>query len=294
MSNETPVTANPVIVEQVNPVKEAPAAPPVEAEVPEVVTETPQEEPKDKLAPRFAALSKKEKALVEKERSIKEYESKIQAFEQAKETFKKNPVAYFESVGMQVQDVIDSILNYSPDAPPSLEDRLASTEAEINAYKRAQQEAQKQAQQAHQAQLKDEFTGMISGFVENNSTEYELIKEYNAISDVRELIEKVFTQSGGQTVMQIADAAALIEEQLLEEKRYELELARKTKKLSSLLQLTEQANGLEDRKSQEASKPKITPTLTNKTSVTAASKPSTGVSKEESIKKAASLLKWNK
>lgn len=291
MSNETPVTANPVIVEHVNPVKEAPADPPVEAEVPEVpeVTETPQE-PKDKLAPRFAALSKKEKALVEKERAIKEYESKIQAYEQAQQSFKKNPVAYFESHGMKVEEVIDSILNYNPDAPPSLEDRLQATEAEINAYKRAQQEAAQQQQQARNSQLKDEFTNMITGFVENNSTEYELIKEYNAISDVRELIEKVFTQSGGQTVMQIQDAAALIEEQLLEEKKYELELARKTKKLSGLLQLTEQ-EGLEDRKSPEASKTKTTPTLTNKTSVTQASQPST-LTKEQSVKKAAALLKW--
>lgn len=248
---------------------------------------------KDKLASRFAALSKKEKALVEKERAIKEYESKISQFQSAQENFKKDPIAALKAYNLEPHEFIDLLLlGGEKEKPKSIEDEVKSIKEEIENYKKSELEKienlKKEQEQAEQSKLKSEFTNLIETTISNHADDFELIKEFNCINDVQELIEKVYVETNGQTIMPVLEAAKLIEEQLEEEKKHELELLSKTKKLSRLL--TTNQSSLEDNNKNPEVK-KISKTLTNKTAAVDAAIPKK-LTREESIARAAKLLKF--
>lgn len=220
-----------------------------------VTPETPAENPtpvepkKDKLASRFAALSKKEKDLVAKEKLIQESAAKADEYKSLLDSFKTNPSKWLKANNLTFQEFADLIINEPDLENPSIEDRLNQTQKQFEDYKQSQLEKENAQAQAHNAQLKSEFEKLLSDHIVNNS-DYELINQYNSVKDVQELIERIYIET--RQVMPIQEAAKLIEEQLLEEKTHELEKIQKTKKLSSFFV----KNSKEDLKDNEYQKDK--------------------------------------
>lgn len=170
-----------------------------------------KEEPKQdpNFSSRFAALTRKEREIVQKERSLKEAQAKVQAYEKALQEAKSNPIALLQAAGFK--DLEDYLKVVTMDAPPAHEQKLSEIENKILNYEKQMKEAaQRQHEAAKQHQLNQIHQG-ISDFIDQNSDQYELIKEYNAVGDVWNLIERVYIETKGATHLTMEQAAAEVE-----------------------------------------------------------------------------------
>lgn len=268
------------VVEQVESSKQP------EAPVEEVKSvETTKEEDDPKFAARFAALSRKERELLQKEQSIKQSQREYQAYQKAVQDAKNNPVAYLQAAGLTLEEAIQKIINEGKEPTPEevLKKDVDSIKAEVEAYKKAAQEHQARQQEQRRQAEEQSILGNIKNFVESNPEKYELIMAYNAIPDVWEVIKRTYLETGGKVHLTEEQAAEAVENDLLEQAREE------AKRVANLKKLQTESNQVKVSNPKEVSK--VSQTLTNQTATTPASPPKR-LSREDSIKEAAKLLKW--
>ncbi len=289
---------SPVVTELVPTAKDN--QPPVEAQVaPEAGMEgaistkdaTPPEPPPDpeqeKFASRFAALSRKEKELQQRERSFKENQAKLAAYEQALAKAKENPLQYLQAAGLTLEQALEQIINQ--DKEPTEQDRVQAIEKKIADYENQQRELAIRAQQHKKQQELNAIHEDLSKFVTDNSEQFELVREYNAIPDVWAVIERTFIETQGKVLLTKEQACQAVEEQIYEEKKQEAERLARIKKLAKQMPLTS-AGHVEDSNPKSVSK-QVSPTLTNNSGATTT--PKKFKTREESLAAAAKLLKWN-
>lgn len=258
-------------------------------------SETESAEPKkDFLAPKFAALTKKQKEIRAAEQALKakeaelqkrlqelegkssETEGKIKSFEQQ---FKENPLKALRDRGITMEQLIEMQMN---DENPTVDMRLKRLQEELEAKtvgrvaelekKLAEKEAKEQQEQYDKAV--NGYKSELSNYVKQNAEAYELIAANNATDLMFEVAEQFYKETN--TVPDIKQVADAVEQHLEEEARRIFEL----------------------KKFKQASQPKpqtqkqTAPTLSNAAAASAPSNGSKRLSNEESMREAAKLIKW--
>ncbi len=285
-------------------VTETPAPPPAPEAPKEEVKAAPPAPPEDpQFSRKFSALSKKEKELRMEAESIKQQRAEYQQYQQAIANAKKNPLEAIKAQGLSLEELITYALD--PEAQPqapSKEDQLAETVAQIAAkvkeYEDAGVKHQQELAEAKNQKVLETINNDIKTFIDQNSETYELIKLNNVEHEVWTLIETMFIETDGKVTLTQEQAAQMLEKEL--EKEAEAELAKSEKikttkkyraKYAPAEKTTSKSSSYEDSKTELVSKP--SPTLTNNSVSIGQEAPSAKLlSAEESLKRAASLLKW--
>ena len=240
---------------------------------------TPEAKPEEeRMSARFAALARRERLLVDRERKLKEGTGSADSFKKDVEGLRNDPIAFLEKYGVKLDDVLHHALGSKRE--PSTDEKLKKLQDRIDRQEKERTEREERNIRETNEKNIQLFQDNIKKHVEDNPEKFELIRENNAHDTVFEVVEEYFKKTG--KVMAIDEAASKVEEYLdghLER------IARNSKKLAAKLGYVKD--------SQE--KKTATPlTLTNR-----ANGNSSGLeekrllSNEESLKKAAALIKWS-
>lgn len=302
MSNEE---SNVIVEDLQKPAPVQPEQPPVEA-APENTPEDTQEEPKSKkeelFSSKFANLTRKEREILKKEQELKALQEELGPLKDLKKDPQGSLPKILESFGLSVDDVITYALNQAEaeglENDPSPEAQIKRLEKKLTQIEQSEQEKQKKleedrqkAEQTRYSEAIEQFKGQISAFVEEKAEIYELIAAQNATDTVFEVIEESFNRTG--KVMDIEEAANLVENYLEEEAK---KILLRSKKLKAVLPVDEQSQALEGikentPKSQDDSE--VAKTLTEDAVVSTAQINNPPLTREESLKRAAAKLKWS-
>jgi DNA repair ATPase RecN len=275
-STETPNIA-PVSAEA------APEAPPVEAAAP--VVEAPKEE--DNFAKRFAALSRKEKEIRAAQEEAKALKDKYTDYETAKKLAKVNPHEFLEKFGVTYEELTEYYINGRPKVDPKvqeIEERLATFQ------KQAEEKEKKLQEEVRQSAIA-KFRTEQESFVKSAGEKFELVNAAKAYDLVYQVTQEYF-DANKDKVENIADAM------LSHEKAAEMvenHLEQELEKFSSTGKLKNKFGVKQDPKTETLAKieqAKESKTLTN--SMTGSANPNTSrpLTREESIERAARLIKW--
>lgn len=273
---------------------------------PEVKTEE-KEDPK--FSARFAALTRKERELVQKERQMKEVYSKVQNYEKIAQEARTNPIGLLQAAGFK--DLEEFLQVVTQDAPPAHEQKLTALENKVLQYEKSIKEAQQRQHEAVKQQQEAQILKGISDFIDQNSEQYELIKEYNAIGDVWNLIERVYIETQGATHLTMEQAATEVEKYYFDRAQEEQKRLARIKKFQPKTPENKQtgtnqivppskentvqvAHKVETEIGQPEADSKewsVAPTLTN-TSTSTPNPNSPHLSREQRLALAAAKLKW--
>jgi hypothetical protein len=257
---------------------------------------TPEEKPEDKrLASKFAALSRKEREILKRDQALKARESKVIEFEKDQELKAKDPIAWAEKHGIKYSTWTERILAGKPDATA---EKVKELEAKLKKDEDAKLEAEKTAEQAKvQAQI-DKFKDGIKSHVDAAAEKYELVAAEEAYDVVYALIEQHFEatterdESGeiitAGRIMSIEEACDAVEGHLFEEAQKLLKL----KKLGPKPTEEKKPDGKTGQVPNSTDKPMKT--LTNAISSEQPAQTEVPISVEESKRRAAALIKWNR
>lgn len=289
-ANPEPTSNLPVL--EHNMVNPSQNASPEESEVVETQQEEPKVEQDTKVSARFAALARKEKALQEREKAYKEQEAKYKELASAIEEVKSNPLKALESLGMSFEDFAQAYVNALDPQAPSAEDKIAQIEAKLAAKEKEELDRQERAKQealkAEQKKIEDQINNYKQHIQKTISADdrYELIQANQAYETVFDVIQDYYKETG--KVLELDKAAQAVESHFEEEAKRLLSL--KKFKLSttneSVMDKVSEARNSDV--GANASR-----TLNNQVTLPTVSE-NKGLSAEESLRRAASLLKWNK
>lgn len=270
----------------------------------------PTEDPR--FSSRFAALSRKDKELRAKERAIKEHEAAVREWQETQRLIKENPLAFIQKTGLSLEQLITLSLQQPPEPDP-VQQKIAGIEEKLQGWDKQYEEALKAQQAAAEAQAEAESKATIKSFIEGAGDKYELIAANGAIDEVYDLIlEDWMSQDAPpeqRRPMSIEKAAQAVEDYYFEEAQKLL----KANKVRAALQpgpkdetaqsaaanRDEAAGGFKvaerpvTRYETQEVNPGLTPTLTNgRTAASSAGAPKRSLSDEESLRRAAGLLKF--
>lgn len=266
-----------------------------EVDVLEENSEEPKVEKKEetRISARFAALARREKQLLEREKAIKDYEVKSKSLSKAIENIKKDPMSALQEVGLTFEELAQAYLNgQNPDYEPTPEEKIKQIEERLAQREQQEKEAVERAEQEKLEKEQKRIEESISNYkanlkrqIDNEGDKYELIRANEAYDMVYDVIETYYKDN--QQVLEPAVAMEHVEQYLEEQARKLLNLKKFAPKS------TEQAEEVKDN-SPDVRVSTPSPTLTNKqfTATTATAKPE-GLSREESLRRAAALIKWN-
>jgi hypothetical protein len=249
------------------PVVEAAPTPPAQAE-------------DDNFAKKFAALSRKEKELRKVEEETKSIKEQYAEFTEAKKLAKANPDEFLKKFGVTYEELTEYYINGRPKVDPrvlEVEEKLKAVQEELTAKeKKLQDEARNSAISAYKAEIKSH--------VKTQGDKYEFINASEAYDLVYQVTKEYFDTNDGKILTH--DEAAEMVEKYLEQ---ELEIYTKTSKLRS--KFAQKA----DTKPETPAKIDVqneTKTLTNSMTSSATNTQSKPLTREESLERAARLIKW--
>jgi hypothetical protein len=147
----------------------------------------------DPFAPKFAALTKRERETKAREDAATVRESKIAEREKAvqdpRELAKTSKLAALEAIGLKFEDVAEEVLqkkgSKDKEALTAVEQRLAKMEAEARAR-------EEQEQTDRRAQARQEVMEEIAATVDGAPEKYEFIKESKSYPLVFQVIEQFY------------------------------------------------------------------------------------------------------
>jgi hypothetical protein len=245
----------------------------------------PEEKDDHNLAARFAALSRRERQIVEKEKTLKGFEEKINSFEKSKKSAKIDPVAWLEQGGITYDELTQYILNNNQ---PTKDTKVSLELQDLRERLEKQEQEKKEREEKDRLEAEnraiDNYKKQITDYAKTNADKYELINQSEEFETVFEVCEQYFAVN--HKLLPIETACEQVEK-YLEEKAEKFFTA---KKFADKLKSAQ----VEDKKLDVNATPSAT--LTNKPFV--AHSPTISpegrvLTREESLKRAASLLKWN-
>jgi hypothetical protein len=255
--------------------------------------------PKDDfLAPKFAALTRKEKQVREMERAVKaqqaeiekmrtEWESKSKASQESESQLlsklKKNPLKALSELGFSYEQLTEMQINDENPTPQMLMEQMrAELEAKMeekygkiteNLKEKEEREAREQYETAVNS-----YKSELSEFVKANAETYELIAANNATDLMFESAEEYFKKY--QQVPDMQELAKAVEEHLEE-------------RANDILKLKKIQNKFAKAPAETKPSKETAPTLSN---TLAAEVPKSGsklLTAEQSLKEAAKHIRWN-
>lgn len=228
------------------------------------------------ISPKYAALAKREANLRLKAKELQlereamkaekaKYESDYVPKSQLQERLKSDPLTVMHELGVTYDELTSMILN----APQQADPQIVAIQQKLKAIEETQEKSQKsQAEQQTKAyeQAVSQIRNQAKLLVDSNE-EYSTIKERDSVEAIVDLIKLTHEEEG--IVMNVEEAAKLVEEHLLEDA---LKMAQ-LRKVKAKLNPTEDVSDIEPETKQNLI-PKNPPmkTLTN-TQMPSASKP---------------------
>jgi len=254
---------------------------------------------------RFAALSRREKQLIDKERRIKEMESKYKdndsnykSWEEKKANFKKNPDSIFEEVGMTFDEMVNFKLGIAAEEKvPGPDDMYKKLKLELEqdfdskakAKEELEQKTKKEAREQQNAQTIENFKTEIVETVKRQADKYELINYQGNYDLVYDVVQQYFNET--EEVLSLEQAADHVEAYL----ESLVEGATKLKKFQSrFAPKSETQQPIEGAFKTNPGQEQTPKTLSNALTSQNSSYNGESVSVEESKRRAAALLRWNK
>lgn len=225
---------------------------------------------------RFASFIKKEQKYQSEIEQLKAKLKELEPLAELKSKAKQDPISYMNAASLTLDDFLTA---GEAKKEPTLEDRLQQIESLIDTERKTREQRQmEEAIGTFKNQIKDHVTG--------NTEKYELLHLQDAIDAVYDTIELYWQKTKEQ--MPIEKACELVEQELqaeLEAKKPLLEKSSKFKKIfSPVLETTDKP---------QTQAPKRDVTLNNHfTAQTSAVEEKRPMSREESLKRAAQMLKW--
>lgn len=271
----------------------------LQSQEPQIEAEPKAEPPKktdDFLAPKFAALTRKERQVREMERSIKQKEAeiaqKLAEFEeksksaQAQESallaeMRKNPLRFMEKHGLTFDQLTEMQLNAQNPTPEMLMEQMRAelkAEMEEKYGKLTESLAEKEkreAQERYDAAVNG-YKSEIQEFVTKNAETYELIVANGATDLMFETAEAFYKQTG--QVPDLERVAQAVEKHLEDEANKILSLKKFQK--------------LQQPQKTEAKPNQTAPTLSNTLAAEVPKSSNKLLSDEQSKAEAAKLLRW--
>lgn len=174
----------------------------------------------DLFSPKFAALSRKEKELRDKERQFEEQrrslESERSKYESMSKLKESDPLKWLEEQGLNFESVAERYLNNgNPTAEhkeKQLIDKIAELEERLESrFSEADKKREEEAK-ANEERAVANFKEELAQFVDQNASDYELIKSFNANDLIYEVIEATYGKT--QKVMSYKEASDIVESHL--------------------------------------------------------------------------------
>ncbi len=275
----------------------AAAAP--EAEAPES-TEPKVDKPQDEFAEKFMRLARRERALQQQAQELKakqaemdKLRAELDSFQQRKSKLKENPFDALEMLGVNYDELTQSMLQYGQpkDELAEIKEQLKAIQERDTRAKEEAQKAQEERQEAERQKIVSEYRDTLAKFVE--SSDYELIKANEATELVYEVIREDYESQKPapgekKQVMTFEKACEMVEKHLDEQVSKLLELNKVKAKLSP-----KEPESKSQSFEAAVSKPSVSQTLTNSMKATSeVSSPQKRLSDDESFSRAASLIKF--
>lgn len=235
----TPTSTPATAAESAQPVATAtaPATPPV-AE--------PAAPPADPLAPKFAALARRDKELkaaqqaaAAREAALAEREAKLKAFEESQSRWQDDPIDFLDKSGVSIEKLAD-LIAAGPKPKESKEVAELRKQVEALAKERAEAQEREKAQQVEAARAN--YRKDMADFVAKNADKYELLAEKGEAGQellfevVQQHWRKTFKDTDGQApeMLTFEQAADWVEKSY--EREVETTLSSKAKKIQAMLQ----------------------------------------------------------
>lgn len=282
-----PVTSKAATPTGIEPTKEPVKAtePPKEPEKKEEPKPTTQED----YAAKLAALTKKESYITKREKELKEKEAKLTPLE--KSIQEKSILKTFESMGLTFEQGMDlAIKELSGSKEPDVNDKIKALEQKLIDKEKKEQEAVEatkvQERQAAFTKFVDETTKEVQSKPEFAFTN--TLKRHDLVVDV---MNEYYNKNKEMTTVE--EAAKRVEEHLENEMKSFIPELMKSDKFKALLaqfQATEEPKKETTTPAPAVKKEVVT--LSNKMAPANASFDTRSMSREESKKRAASMIVW--
>ena len=255
--------------------------------------EQPEQPDDSQFSSRFAALSRKEKHLQEQAAALKAQQEEIARYKELETSAKENPLELLSKYGLSLDDIISASLG--DDAPaPTVESQIEKLRAEIEGYKTEQQkkeeEAIRQQKEAFQNSINEAiaaYQAQITDHLSENVEKYELINLQGAQDLVWEVAEAHYEAT--EEVLTPEDAAGKVEAYLEEQVKKAMNLSRF--KAQPTTQETD-SGSFNVEQARPTEKPKSHTLTSEYVQQAVPSEAPTGLSEEESKRRAASMIKW--
>lgn len=168
------------------------------------------------LSPQFAALAKHKRALQVKERELAQREEALKASAPAGQDaviarLKANPLSVLQEAGVTYDELTEAILNNQ--SGQSIDPQALRNQIKEELKKELGEEFQTRDQQAEQQVLSEIRRDALA--LTAQGEQYEAIREAKAQQTVVDLIHRTWKSTG--EVMDVTEAAELVENQLVEE-----------------------------------------------------------------------------
>jgi hypothetical protein len=241
----------------------------------------------DRFSRRFAELTKREKELVKRRQEISEIEKKYADYEKKLKDAEDDPLAFLEANNLSYDKLTEHILSGTKKDPA-----VKKLELELKAEKELRQKRDEEARKlAEEKALSDFKTERVSKIKEAGE-KYQLVNalgDYELVHQVtQEHFDATKNENGVGEILSFEKAAEMVED-YLDKQIAKLKDVPKLKKLLGILKESEPVK--DEANAEEASKQSAT--LSNDMALNAA-EPSNGfLSDEESLKRAARILKWD-
>lgn len=168
------------------------------------------------VSPQFAALAKakraaqaKEAAIAQRERELAQKEAEMKAAAEKLTRLKSDPLRVLQEEGVTYDQLTESLLSQNQ-ANPGVDELRAELKALKEGIEKSQADRDAQAERQVLGQLRRDVENLIQ-----QGDDFEMVREAGYAPQVVDLIHRVFKQSG--EVLDTAQAAAMVEEELLNE-----------------------------------------------------------------------------
>ena len=257
----------------------------------------------DQFSKKFAALSKREKSLRDRESQyadkLAQVEAKLLELEERsrpaeepviqeesiESLLRKNPMKALEKYGWDYKKLTESQLN-DGEIPMDVQMKLMRSEMEdkykneIDVIRNELLERDKKSEEKNYNEVINNFMTDLTGYINEGGEKYELIQANDAVDLVFDVIDDHYKDTG--RILSNTEASEQVEAYLMEEAQKLLKLRKLQPKTSE--GLGSQKPVQEKRQSQ---------TLSNTLSAQVPARTDRALSREESLAKAASLMKWD-
>lgn len=262
------------------------------------VPETPKQPEKQEIdfGTRFAALTKKERQILERDRALKAQEKEFTELKKAREQAQVDPIALLKAHGLTYDQVTQFVLN---DGKLTEAQRIAMLEDRLKKEDETKAEAAKREEKERVERAISEHQQAIGQFLSSAGDDFEITKAHgdDGVALVYSVIEQHYsstfdeeTQQG--QILSIEEAAKAVEAHLEKQARDRV-LSLKRFQPKSVTSDAETPAPPPSSAEPETKRP--APTLTN-AAVASAPPPDSrkDLSDEESKRRAASMLRWDK